>query len=300
MAASWVEAGQVAATSVNAIHLKAGVSREIFSILPKEFLAPPNKYRSFLSPDSSIYTNIAAGSAIFGGSFAPLVGSWVLIQRPAEALKTLPANFVPQNSDVYYVIVEQPDQYPTEIIFENQFGGKVLATYPGLGQQVIGQVLSPLVGVGRFEGTNFAGVGRIRANHAGVIDISTSRIGQIGGFQIIPSFHTLDMPYVKRKTQWLVVGPTSVEGEGLEGRAPLFKYFIRPNYRASDLEASDWESKLLSRFLVEVKYQGGASWEPMPVLEINKFYLRRELPNWADTALERISQIKILFPLSTN
>jgi len=212
----------------------------------------------------------------------------------------LPANFVPQNSDVYYVIVEQPDQYPTEIIFENQFGGKVLATYPGLGQQVIGQVLSPLVGVGRFEGTNFAGVGRIRANHAGVIDISTSRIGQIGGFQIIPSFHTLDMPYVKRKTQWLVVGPTSVEGEGLEGRAPLFKYFIRPNYRASDLEASDWESKLLSRFLVEVKYQGGASWEPMPVLEINKFYLRRELPNWADTALERISQIKILFPLSTN
>jgi len=285
MAASWVPSGEVAASAVNAIHIKVGASREIFSLLPKEFLSPPKIYRSFLSPDSSIYTDIPGGTGIFGGGFAPYVGSKIFPAGP------------PRIGETYYIIVNRP-VLPREIIFENKFGGKVIVTYLSGKSEVVAEVLHPIVGIGRFYGTNFAAPGRIRANHAGVIDVSTSRIGQIGGFQIIPSFHTEDMPYVKTSTQWLVVGPTSLEGKLLEGQPPLFKYFIQPNYRTDDLTAKDWQEKLLSRYLVEVKYEGSDKWEPMPVLEIDKYYLRRPLPKWANTALAKISEIRILLPLN--
>ncbi|MBU0501665.1 MAG: hypothetical protein KJ811_00265, partial [Candidatus Margulisbacteria bacterium] len=300
MASAWVESGEVAATAVNAIHIKVSAkgTKTIFSLLPKEFLRPPKKYNSFLSPDSSIYTNIAAGTKIFGGDFAPFVGSQVLVERGVESPLPLSEDFQPKIGDVYYVIVKEPLEYPSEIIFENKFGGRIIARYQyGMPDKVIGTVLAPVVGIGRFSGTNFAGPGRVRANHAGVIDISTSRLGEIGGFQIIPAVHSIDMPYVKRKTQWMVVGAPSLEGETLEGAAPLFKYFINPDYREADIYAEDWEQKFLSRFLVDVKFEKSNDWSPMPILEIPRFYLYKELPTWADTALDKISYIRVLFPL---
>jgi hypothetical protein len=299
-AAMWVEAGRVAASAVNAIHIKSGAvdeERSIFSILPKDFLRPPKCYRSFLSPDSSIYTNINAGNGIFGGGFAPFVGNIVMLQSPDQQIVTLPQDYVPKVDDTFYILVEKPVDYPKEIVFENRFGGRISISYFSGDERVIGQVLRPVVGIGRFEGTRFADPGRVRANHAGVIDVSTSTYGNLGGFQIVPALHGSGTSYIKTGTQWMVIGPYKGDDPSLEGMAPFFSGFINPSYRPEDLEDENWEEKLLSRFLVQVKYEGKEKWKPMPVLEIDDFYLRRRLPSWANTALKNISHFRILFPI---
>ncbi|MFC1571106.1 hypothetical protein ACFL31_00975 [Candidatus Margulisiibacteriota bacterium] len=300
-AAKWVGEGRVAASAVNAIHIKTGPKdwdRTIFSILPKEFLQPPKVYKSFLSPNSSIYTDIPAGTSIFGGGFSPYVGNMVMLSAPAQPVTPLPRDYVPKIDDVLYVIVDRPVKYPREIVFENRFGGQITVKYfSGEPKKVIGEVKRPVVGIGRFPGSRYAAPGRIRANHAGVIDISTSPIGSVGGFQIVPAAHGEDMGYVREATQWMVIGAASVEDPSLEGLAPFYKYFIQPNYRLSDLEDEDWYNRLLQRFLVEVKYVGDDAWYPMPVHEINDFYLRRNIPRWANSALRGISHFRVLFPI---
>jgi len=299
-AAKWVRAGKVAATAVNAIHIKVGAvdwERSIFSILPKDFLQPPAKYRSYLSPNSSIYTDISAGDSIFGGGFAPYVGNTVMLLQPARPMVPLPPNYIPEIGDVFYIIVDRPVHYPEEMVFENRFGGRILIKYPKEKERVIAQVLRPVLGIGRFEGSKFLDPGRIRANHAGVIDISVSPQGSFGGFQIVPALHGEDMGYVKEATQWMVIGPADASDPSLEGMAPFFKYFLKPAYRVSDFTEEDWEERLLSRFLVEVKFAGDLDWRPMPVMEIDKFYLRRKLPREANSVLKAISHFRIVFPV---
>ncbi len=296
-AAKWVNPGKVAATAVNAIHIKTGPKdwdRSIFSILPKEFLLPPRKYRSFLSPDSSIYTDIPAGQGIFGGGFSPLVGNTIMLSKPAGPVTSIPKNYVPKVDDVFYILVERPRDSPKEIVFENRFGGRIYIHYYSGANKIIGEILRPVVGIGRFEGTKFVGPGRIRANHAGVIDISVSPCDSLGGFQIVPALHGTHMSYVKKMTQWMVVGPTNVEDPSLEGMAPLFRYFLYPSYRPDDIEAEDWEEKLLNRFLVEVMYEGIEEWKPMPVFSLRK---DRALPGWANSVFDKVAYFRILFPI---
>jgi len=80
-------------------------------------------------------------------------------------------------------------KYPSEIEFENRFGGFVTLKYPNGESKVVAQVLKPVEGVGRFGGSLYGNTGRIRANHTGVICIITSPHGQVGGFQILPDNH---------------------------------------------------------------------------------------------------------------
>lgn len=297
-ASRWVPDGKVAATAVNAIHVKVSTeattgSGVTFSILPKEFLKPPSNYKSYLSPDSSIYTDIPAGEGVFGGGFSPFVGNIVMLSRPGYQVVPWPKGYPPQIGDKIYIIVDRPVDYPREITFENRFGGKVTLTYFSGDEKLIGEVLRPVVGIGRFDGTRYASVGRIRANHAGVIDVSTSNLGRIGGFQIVPAQHGSDIGYVRTATQWMVIGAD----RSLEGKAPFFKYFIKPAYGKDDLEAEDWDKKLLDRFLVEVKLKGSSQWQPMPVWEFEEFDLSGDLPDWANTVFEKVSHFRFLFPV---
>ncbi len=297
-ASRWMEPGRVVATSVNAIHIKTGsaeVERTIFSILPKEFLKPPGRYRSYLSPDSSIYTDISAGETIFGGGFSPFVGNPVMVSSADQPLLPLPHDYVPRVGDTFYILVEQALEVPKEIVFENRFGGRISIAYFSGEEKVIGEVLRPVSGVGRFEGSKFTGPGRIRANHAGVIDVSVSPMGSLAGFQIVPALHGQEMKYVRKMTQWMVIGPPGVEDPSLEGMAPFYKFFIRPDYRPGDLEDENWEEKLLSRFLVEVKYEGKEGWQPMPICALHRGF---PLPSWADSFFDSVSHFRILFPVS--
>ncbi|MFH1386833.1 MAG: hypothetical protein ABIH50_04110 [bacterium] len=300
-ASRWVDDGKVAATAVNAIHIKTATTPDgdgvIFSLLPKEFIQKPKNYRSYLSPDSSIYTNILAGKELFGGDFSPFVGNTVLVSRDWQAAVPIGSGFVPQIGDKIYLLAVPPPTFPKEIFFENNIGGKVTAKYFSGKEEVVAEVLRPVGGVGRFEGSKYAALGRIRANHAGVIDVSTSRLGKIGGFQIIPADHAADMKSVQQLTQWMIVGPADITSSSLEGTAPLFKAFIKPDYRIDDLESDDWQKKLLDRYLVEVKLKDKDGWQPLPVYEFDEYYLTGIIPAWSATALQNVTAVRILFPV---
>jgi len=299
-ASIWAEQSKVSATAVNAIHIKVGrveTSRAIFSILPREFCIPPKNYRSFLSLNSSIQTDIPAGKGIFGGGFSPFVGNPVWVACEGYPPAPFSPDFIPQVGDTFYILVERPKELPREIVFENRFGGKISIEYDSGEKEVIGEVLQPVSGVGRFEGSRYVSPGRIRANHTGVIDISVSPFGSCGGFQIVPSFHAMEMGYVKKTAQYMVIGPASAEGASLEGTAPFYKSFLQPRYLADDIRGDNWEEKLLARYLVQVRYNGEDEWKPMPIFALNENFA---LPGWANQALDNVSHFKILFPISLN
>lgn len=301
-ASMWVPPGRVAATAVNAIHITVGRRQEddrgvIFSVLPREFLTPPAAYGSYLSPGSSIITDIPAGRGIFGGGEAPLVGSRVYLTDENASLSPLPEDYAPRRGDVLTIIVARPARYPIAAVFENRPGGAVTLQYADGVVEHLGWVIHPVGGIGRFAGSLYASTGRLRANHAGVVDISTSSIGAIGAFQIIPVGHALspEMAAAWDRTQWMIVGPTEEDSLLWEGLLPLFWQHLRPDYRAEDLYAPDWRSRLLARFLVEV--DAGDGWRPMPCLRLSADP-NAPLPEWANRALASVVRLRILFPLA--
>lgn len=303
-ASKWVASGHVAATSVNAIHISAGYNAEedrgvVFSLLPKEFLTAPKNYSSFLSPDSSIYTDLPAGTAIFGGGEAPFVGNDVLLET-RDGLGPLPPGYVPAQGDVLVIIVAKPVRYPSDAVFENCVGGAVTLGYPEGAREQIGTVVRPVQGVGRFLGSVYADSGRIRANHAGVIDVSTSPLGRLGGFQIIPlgHAHSPEMENAWKLTQWMIVSPLEDCPDPLRqwgAITPLFYGYLRPDYRPDDLQAPDWENRLLARFLVDVDM--GEGWRPLPAFSLSADPAA-PLPDWAGSALAKVRRIRLLFPLA--
>ena len=83
----------------------------------------------------------------------------------------------------------RPSQTFKRIVFENVFDGKVTGYYGGQSGKVLGRVLKPVTGSGRFGGSTYIGPGLLRANHPGVICVSTGPVGKPGGFQIVPAVH---------------------------------------------------------------------------------------------------------------
>lgn len=298
-ASKWVDDGDIAAVAVNAIHVKTDYNEKeekgiIFNISPKEYF---NKL-AVTSPEATIFTDIKAGEGIFGGGFSPFVGSRVQVLGPGNQFGDIQTGYSPSIGDVMLIRVERPTKYPKEIVFENRFGGLISIKYLDGETRYIGQVLRPVEGVGRFIGSEYADVGRIRANHAGVICISTSPLVncELGGFQIIPSGHGMSQEMITARTltQWMVIGPISALDPSFEGVAPFFKYFLQPRYSEDDIDKPDWQQRMLERFLVEVKYKGSDEWKPMPAFSMD---LNKPLPKWANTAMEGVTHIRILFPI---
>jgi len=303
-ASKWAKTGCVAATAVNSLHIKTDYNSKddrgvIFSIVPKELKEGIAYYNSFVSPDSSIYTDIPAGTSIFGGGYAPFVGNKLFTIRDAsQTLYRIRKGYIPSKGDTIVIRVDRPVDYLAYITFENRFGGLITATYPSSFEKVVGLVLKPVFGVGRFSGTQFTDVGRLRANHSGVIDISTSPLGQIGGFQIIPANHGMspEMTNARILTQWMVISSVSAEDPSIEGVAPFFLYFLNPNWSKMDLDDPHWIDNLMKRTLIEAKLKGSDVWQGVPEFSLTK-YMGRTLPPWADTALTNVTHIRIWMPV---
>ncbi|MFQ6131280.1 MAG: hypothetical protein ACE5R4_04535 [Armatimonadota bacterium] len=296
-ASKWAPHGAVAATAVNGIHLKVRQSPEgrgvIFSIVPSEGGDLP---AGASRPEAAAVTDLAGGTAIFG-IWAPYVGNRVYLERGGEPVP-LPPDYSPAVGDVLVIVVARPAVVPYDIVFENRFGGLIYIRYllDQLGPQVpVGQVLRPVLGIGRFEGSRYADVGRVRANHCGVIDISTSPYGQVGGFQIVPRDHAQspETQYVRTGTQWMVVGPLNALDPSWEGIPPLFSSFIAPAFRPNDLDFPGRATDRLAWMRVEVK-QGGRAWQRMPALSVDPW---AALPPWATTALSSVTAIRLRFPI---
>ena len=300
--------GAVAATAVNAIHLKAGYNAKenrgiIWSLSPAaDTAAGTASLQSEISPGSSAFTDIPGGTGIFGGPFTPFVGNPIFLDNDADnQLKPLPQDYLPKLGERWTILIQRPARYPREIIFQNRFGGLITLQYRDEEPRVIGQVLRPVQGIGRFVGSYFSEVGRLRANHNGVIDISTSPRGKIGSFQIVPANHAMsdETHYIRELTQWMVVGPVSALDPSWEGVAPLYSNFLRPRYDRNDVWDEDWLEGLAGRFRFEVKLKGKdgreGDWQPMPTLFLEP---NAALPQWAGTALANMTQLRVVFPFA--
>ena len=302
-ASSWVDDRTVCATAVNAIHIKVGNSIEtgrgiVFSLQPVEFLDfDPADYGSYFSESASVFTDIPAGTGIFGGPFAPLVGSPLSMREKsdtdefAQAREVFP-EYVPQVGDTLLIAVSRSSAVDY-IEFDNSFAGLISLKRVGNEPEVIGQVLKPVAGVGRFGGSIYAGVGRIRANHPGVVCVSTSPIGEIGGFQIIPSGHAMspEMTFARTLTQWMVVGPVDAREPRWEGTAPLFLGNLYPSYMpflsdTPELRSISALNRLLGRFHVMGRMRGSDEWTALPTVT-----------GRVDEALVDLAAIRIYFPM---
>lgn len=310
-ASGWAKSGTVAATASHAIHIKVAQNNSdpsfpdgrgvLFSIIPREFYTPPEDFGGQPVSDNGIYTNISAGTGIFG-PWAPYVGNKVYIEKNNE-LVPIPITYIPANGDKIVIIVEKPEVMPEYITFENRFGGLITITYNKEAvnkedidtnqdyinkddktyTKVIGEVLRPVEGVGRFDGTTCTGIGGINTNHTGVITVSTAPfsssldINDQGGFQIIPAYHSMDDEMINDRilTQWMVVGPVNVLQPSPDGTAPLFSNYIKPSFYPVYSDTS---------FRVEVKQKGG-NWEPL-----------WKVQGRDDQALTSVAEFRLLFP----
>ena len=276
-ASKWCAPATVCATAVNAIHLLVDVEEgrgRILSLVPAVTVAPAAAAGAFFSLDA------AAGTGPFGG-FAPLVGSPVTIlgkdgERPLDG--------APKEGETLVIrspLPRRPRDWMVDI--ENRPGGRVIV-WGADGPRVEARVVRPIGGVGRFGGTQFQGRGRIRASHAGVIDIATASRDQVGGIQIMPLIHALtshEMANAWKLTQWMILAP--LPGRELAGTPPLFKNAFVPGTQLEDRLEDLW-STYGRRPLALCRLDGGP-WTRLP-----------DVSGRVDDALRNVTHLRIYFP----
>ena len=276
-ASKWASPSTVCASAVNAIHILVDVEDgrgRIISLVPAVTTAPAATGGAFFTLDMD------AGTGIFGG-FAPLTGSKVSVLHEG---RESPLEGVPAEGDTLIVrspLPESPAVYMVDI--ENRPGGRV-TVHGQDGAKVIARVVRPIGGVGRFGGTAYQGIGRIRASHSGVIDVSTSKRGEVGGIQIMPLKHALtshEMLNAWKLTQWMIIAPLPGEPD-LEGNPPLFKSALVPGPQLGDALPDMW-SQYGRKPLVLCRRDGG-NWERLPDAE-----------GKVDDALADVTHLRIYF-----
>ncbi|MDR1741573.1 MAG: hypothetical protein LBR38_06990 [Synergistaceae bacterium] len=263
-ASKWGRPGTVCATAVNAIHILIDVEGgrgRIVSVVPTVTVAPAAPPGAFFAIDAP------AGTGLFGGC-APLTGSRVFRTEDALVIESdLPS-----------------DPYTWALDFENRPGGRVIA-WTKDGPKTVARVVRPVRGVGRFGGGEFQTVGRIRASHSGVIDVSVSPRGKVGGFQIMPLTHAAtskEMAGAWTATQWMIVAPLP-GAPPLEGTPPLFEGTLLPGSQLGDSLGSVWST--YGRKPLVLARIDGAPWQLMP-----------EVTGKADAGLKTLTHIRIYLP----
>ena len=264
---------------MNAVHLTVAVEKgagRTMSVLPLHTVAPAAGDKAFVTLD------VPAGTGFFGG-WAPPVGTRVMVRQKDGLSIPLEVNKLPSPGDeMVFEVAELTRPYIIDV--ENRPGGRVIGWYDG-GPKVLARVIRPIKGVGRFGGTEFQGVGRIRANHSGVIDVSTAPRGVVGGFQVLPFLHSKskEMGGAWGATQWLIIA--SETATPLPGTAPLFQGNLLPGTQMSD-ELWDMWSTYGRKPLVLCRLDGGP-WEKIP-----------ESGGKQDLALKRVTHFRIYCPFS--
>jgi len=141
----------------------------------------------------------------------------------------------------------------------------------------------PVLGIGRFDATEYTGVGCINTNHPGVITVSTAPVltkgtrEPRGGFQILPSKHAVRIGYIP---QYMVVAPPTADSRPLEGSPLLFSEYIGLAYDPFSPKNS---------FQVDVQV-GDTDWRPVPVL------VGRHDDALTDIEGKSVTRIRLRFP----
>jgi len=257
------------------VSVENGKGRTI-SIIPKETIAPA------AGTDAAFVISSPAGEGMFG-AWAPPAGSEVYVKEPGNAETRLGSDTLPQIGDTLIIKVYETES-PYYVEIENRPGGRVVE-WDGSGCVVIARVLRRVSGTGRFDGTLFQGGSRLRANHPGVIDISTAELGKVGGFQIIPWDHALcskEMQSAWDMTQWMIIGPADGKSM-LGGTPPLFANSLVPGPSGGEKMWDVW-STYGRRSLILVRLNG-KEWQLLP-----------RVSGREDDGLKDVTHIRIYYP----
>lgn len=305
----------VTAIGVNAIHIRTGPNASYdpnnpYAWTPKQFsIGIKEDYDNAGGQfsNSMIYTSIPGGINIFGGSSAPFVGNpvkylndsgkWLSLDSyfNGDYSKNLPKRLI---IEVYKPLTAHGS--PDYIEFENwsagddigntvmDSNGRVILHYPSGTIKHIADVIQRVQGTGRFVGSEYAEVGRIRAAHPGVICFSTSpKTGFTanpnlrGGFQFVPANHAKFLNYNLRqdsfidKPQWGIIAQIGATSDALtnpnyiingeisyapvwEGVAPLFAQYIKPRHIPGQQQNSTY---------FKISKDFGATWQECPEIQ---------------------------------
>ncbi|PIE54121.1 MAG: hypothetical protein CSA35_07560 [Dethiosulfovibrio peptidovorans] len=280
-ASAWGTPGHCCASAVNALHFLVSVENKkgrTISVIPSDTIAPA------ATPGTAVVIRGKGGLGLFG-TWAPPVGTPVMIRSLNGFQEILGPSRLPVRGDTMVLAVNVPSP-PIMVDIENRPSGQV-TLWTARGPRIIAHVVRPVRGTGRFGGTLYQSVGRMRANHPGVIDISTSRYGHIGGFQIVPLQHgkSPEMASMWSMTQWMILAPES--DTPLAGHWPLFSEAMIPGPTQPQDESarglSLW-ARYGRRSLVLCRMDSGP-WQWLPQVEGRN-----------DLGLQSITHLRIYFP----
>ncbi len=255
-ATKWGVPGSAVGVSSNALHILVKKSENsektsILTLAPKESETNENIYLRDMT--GAIQTDISGGLGIFG-ELSPKVGNKVFVSRKNNTPQLISQDYTPQLGDEWIIKGSRRTREYKQIWFENRYDGRVVGMNSRGQKRILARVLRPVMGTGRFEGSQYMPGSRVRANHPGVICISTTpkdendrknALETRGGFQIIPSVHAMDEEMIKdtlTRTQWMVVGPLNIKDKSLEGQYPLFSGLFTPGMKVQmRIDDGEWE-----------------------------------------------------------
>ncbi len=311
-ASAYAPHGTVAATATHGIRIKTGQyslgvgktqKTMLFSIEPLEFSKKPSGFGGHTSRSSGIYTDVYSGHSIFR-SFSPYVGSKVYLEVD-HSNQAMPDDYTSIKGDTYVIVITRPTRQIESIVFENKAQGRVTAQYRDGSSVDIANVVRPVKGVGRYDGTTFTGVGAVNTNHGGVLTISTAPakppltqeggpVETRGGFMVQPAFHASEQR--EQSPQVMVIGPTdgSKEGGGpkVEGTEPIF---------FGNINLTSYKSRPENSFRTQVRIDDG-DWENIPEIvgkvdnAFTPAYLNRLFSDKKRNIVTGVTAIRLLFP----
>jgi hypothetical protein len=260
--------GQVIASAANAHHMQISVedgTGRTMSLIPSQTFAPAPGY------GTSFVVEGVGGSGIWG-QYSPFVGSPVYIINGVgmPVLFNNPQLF--QYATAVEIRVYKPEREIEYFEIENVAGGRAWY-HDEQGDHQFAIVESGVGGTGRFEGSLFQGLGMVRANHPGVICVSTCPKREIGGFQIVPLSHTYssEMQKTRRMSQYIVL--RGIEFEDLAGQAPFFRGWVRPGDADVPDSRTGWVSCRIGGKWQELPSISGLTEHTLENIEAFRIYL---------------------------
>ena len=281
-ASGWAGDCTVAATAVNAVHITVSVKDgkgRIISVLPSETIAPA------ADTEAAFVVDCPAGRGVFG-AWAPIASNDVRVRRADGSMRVISADALPREGETMVIKVCEDSDAPYMIDIENKVGGRVMM-YRKLSRKTFATVEQPVSGTGRFQGSMYQRRSAVRANHHGVLCVSTSETGEIGGFQIIPYEHSFspEMLSAWGSPQWMIV--KSLDGEPMTARFPLFSGVFTPGGAPRE-KLWDFWSSFGRRSLVLCRMNGSKKWQRID-----------EAVGKDNTALEGITHLRIYTPFTS-
>lgn len=255
-------------TNVISVVRPGGVASVTPEHLKLRLPASKDQFRSLLiqardqAPSAAaITTDIPAGGALFR-CLAPPVNSGVYLEVE-EKPQQLPADYAPQPGDRLLIIARRGETFPAEVVIENRPEGAVTVVTQG-GNRLVGRVKQPLLGIGRYAGTERAGRGALVSWSPTVVVISTADTQR--------RFDDKDQPledrggFIIQPAEPLLQGGTNPASQILiEGVADTASRPVISSFFGLPIPISSGDPLDPVATRVEIRVDDG-EWEPMPDL----------------------------------